>query len=116
MINAFIFISETLTQSTLVTDEIPAANIYPVLAPADFEGDFMTYDAARGGIVTKDQVAEYDVTLNIYCDNVLEAIEKTAVIEGVLIDQKDIRSRGASVEYTESLERAYVQLKLTLKI
>lgn len=116
MYNAFIFIAETLTQSSIITNEIAANKIYPVTAESDIEGDFLVYTASRDGITTKDEIAQYDVTLQIFGDNILEAIQKATIIEGVLIEEKNIRSRGASVQYTELLYRGYVELKLTLKI
>ena len=116
MYNALLFIKEQLTDNPIITDEIPASNIYPVIAAAEVAGDFITYTVGRNTKFTKDGLISYDCDVTIYGDDILEAAQKADIIQTELTNNKSIYGLSASVDYTEDYQRAYIKINLTLKI
>lgn len=106
---------DTLRNSSTVTDEIAAANMFPLVAPIETAGDFLTFQLESSGKFTKDLVKEYDITINVFCNNLLEAAQKADIIEGVLSNNK-FRLRSESTQYAEDYATAYISLVFNLKL
>ena len=117
MYNALLFLKQQLVDNSTITNEVPAANIYPVLAAAKVnKKNFMVFTASREGKFTKDQVAKYNAEVYVFADNILEAARISDIVEEQLTNNKSIYGQSASVEITEDYEDAFVKLIFTFKI
>lgn len=116
MYNALLFIKNILTTTSAITDEIPADNIYPVVASATVTGDYLVYNITRDNPFTKDALMKYELEVTVFADDILEAAQKADIIETQLTNNKEIFGLGATVEYIEDYKKAFVKLNLTFKI
>jgi len=116
MYNALLFIKEQLTDNATITAQIPAANIYPVIASAEVAGDFVVYNVQREGRYTKDLLSTYSSEIDVFGDDILEATQKADIIELELTNHDKIIGTSASVAYSVDLQKAFVKLIFTFKI
>ncbi len=116
MYNALVFIKNILTNTAEITAQIPAANIYPLVASAKVTGDFVIYTVSRESKFTKDALMEFNCEVTVYADDILEAAQKADIIETQLTNYKEIFGQSATVNYTEDYKKAYIKINLTLKI
>ena len=116
MYQAFIFLKNLLTNSAVITAQIPATNIYPIVAAATVQGDFIVYKIKRDKPYTKDNLMQYSCEVLIFADDILEAAQKADIVETELTNNNQIYGLSASVDYIEYFKKAYVKLDLTFKI
>ena len=116
MYNALLFIKEQLTENALITAQISADNIYPIIAAAEVEGDFITYTVSRDNQFTKDGLTAYTSDIEVFADDVLEAAQKADIVQLQLTTHEKIYGESAGVFYSQDLKRAYVKLIFTFKI
>lgn len=115
MYSALAFVKDQLTGNSTITDEIAAGNMYPVLASDTVTGDFLTFSVQSVGVVTKERLSEYSVTINVFGNTILEAAQKGDVISTELVNNS-FRLQSEGIQYTEDLQRAYINLVFNFKI
>jgi len=54
--------------------------IYPLLAPGETAGSFITYKVIQNGSATKDGIADYTMIIENYADDYLQALNEAATI------------------------------------
>tara|TARA_R100000030_G_scaffold79737_1_gene62636 strand:+ start:195 stop:548 length:354 start_codon:yes stop_codon:yes gene_type:complete len=117
MRNALIFLKDQLTGNSLITDEVPAANIYPLIAASKVpENDFIVFSCERQGRFTKDGLKDYSATVMVFKSNLLEAATVADIIEEQLTNHERIYGETSSAQYSEDFETAYINLTFTFKI
>ena len=117
MYSALLFIKKQLTDNIVITAQIPADNMYPLVASAKVDAeDFVVFNVQRSGNFTKDIQQSYTSEIQVFGSDILEAAQKADIIELELTNHNLIRSTFASVELTEDLERAYIKILFTFKI
>ena len=117
MYNALLFLKQQLVDNSTITNEIPAANIYPLIASAKVDkNNFMVFSASRDGRFTKDSVSKYNAEVRIFSENLLEAARISDIVEEQLTNHQLIFGTGATPAFTENYDDVYMSLIFTFKI
>jgi len=117
MYNALLFLKQQLVDNSTITNEVPAANIYPLLAASKVDKtNFIVFTVRRDSPFTKDNVAKYNAEVYVFADNILKAAQVSDIVEEQLTNHKRIYGQSASIEITEDYEDAFVKLIFTFKI
>tara|TARA_R110000772_G_scaffold153261_1_gene264239 strand:+ start:9794 stop:10144 length:351 start_codon:yes stop_codon:yes gene_type:complete len=115
METVFIYIFGVLSGATAITDLVPTAKIFPVLAPQDTAGDFIVFNVSRESVLTKNGLSDYRVGIYGYLTDGLEAVRMADIIEGVLSADRKFKLGSAEIEYQDSMQKCELKLILTFK-
>ncbi|MAM27428.1 MAG: hypothetical protein CMC13_00240 [Flavobacteriaceae bacterium] len=117
MYNALLFLKEQLVDNSTITNEVPAENIYPLIAAAKVDiNNFMVFSATREGRFTKDKAANYNAEVRVFASNLLEAARISDIVEEELTNHNIIFGNGARATFTEDYKNVYISLIFTFKI
>ena len=117
MLSALTLLATQLTGNALITAQVPAENIYPLIGASKVPPDnFIVFSCGSDQPFTKDSLRQYSGTVMVFKSNLLEAATVADIIEEQLTNHKAIRGNTASAEYSEDFDAAYIQLTFTFKI
>lgn len=109
----------TALNAIMATPEVTSGDlIWPVAAPVDVEGLFITYKVDELVTATKSGINQDRLTIGVFEKDYLKVAELADAIKAQILknDQgTNFYHEGTTSDYSEDLERVFVSISFTFK-
>ena len=107
----------TAFEALKATPGLSEESIWPLAAPGDVEGMFVTYRVDEGQAVTKNGINDDVLVIGVFDTQYLSVAQLADSIKEQILNTTGVRFyyQGCTGEYSNDLERAFVSMNFTFK-